>query len=338
MVQCDRYWLLTWTMYGNWLPGDERGFVSSVSDGHSGKTIHNIPGTPYDANWNHLNLAMCQQLKCPPIRLDVSQAEARLANAKASEQQSVGDLSIARAAFVRAVGMPAPENPLMPVVPKNIPKSLEEASKLAREASPILNAAKHREKAFESDVDVRVGGILPDVSVQGSMLRSEGGSVFANKYNTDAITLNVSIPLYQSGAEWSRLREARNVASQARFNTLDTTLAVEQDVTSAWQNYVTTESVITSTEAAAKASAMALEGVRQENEFGVRTVLDVLDAEQEDMNTKVNLVRATRNHKIQAYRLLASIGKLTAGELTLPVKIYDPKEHHDSVKYQLLGW
>ncbi len=271
-------------------------------------------------------------------KTDVSQAEARLANSKAAEQQALGDLSIARASYLRAVGMPSPETPTMPSVPSSLPKSLEEASKLAREASPTINAAKHREKAFENDVDARVGGLLPDVSLQGNMLRSKGGSAFANKYDADGITLNVSIPLYQSGAEWSRVREARNIASQARFNTLDTTLAVEQDVTSAWQNYVTADSVITSTEAAAKASALALEGVRQENEFGVRTVLDVLDAEQEDMNIKVNLVRATRNQKIQAYRLLASVGKLTAGELMLPVKIYDPKDNYDSVKYQLLGW
>lgn len=271
-------------------------------------------------------------------KTDVSQAEARLASAKASEQQALGDLSIARANFLRAVGSPPPPHPAMPEIPSALPKSMAEASKLARAANPILTAAKHREKAFESDIDARVGSLLPDVSLQGTMSRSEGASSFVNKYDSDALTLNVSIPLYQSGAEWSRLREARNVAAQARFNTLDTTLAVEQDVTSAWQNYVTAASIIRSTEAAAKASGMALEGVRQENEFGVRTVLDVLDAEQENMNAKVNLIRATRTHKIQAYRLLASVGKLTAEGLTLPVKIYDPTEHYDSVKYQLLGW
>ncbi|MDX2073633.1 MAG: TolC family outer membrane protein [Alphaproteobacteria bacterium] len=270
-------------------------------------------------------------------RTDVSQSEARLANAKAAEQQSIGDLAIARANFLRAVGMPAPEHPVMPAVPGSLPKTLKEASALARNASPVLEAAKHREQAFENDIDVRIGSILPDISLQGTVRRNEGGNAFVNKYSNDALTLNVSIPLYQSGSEWAQLRAAHNMANQARFNTLDTTLAVEQDVTSAWQNYVTAESVITSTEAAEKAAGLALEGVRQESDFGVRTVLDVLDAEQEFMNTKVNLVRATRNHKIQAYRLLASVGKLTAEALTLPVKVYNPAEHYDDVKYQLLG-
>lgn len=269
---------------------------------------------------------------------DVSQADARLANAKANEQQALGDLSIARADFVRAVGYPAPETVETIGVPPNLPERLDQAAEMARAASPILEAAKHREKAFQHDIAVQTGSVLPDVSLQASMRRSEGGNAFITRNASDALTLNVVVPLYQGGGEWSRIRAARNTAKLAQFNTMDTYLAVEQDVTSAWQNYVTAGSVIASTEAAVKASSLALEGVRQESDYGVRTVLDVLDAEQEFMNTKVNFVRATRAHKIQAYRLLASIGKLTASELMLPVKIYDPQDNYNDVKYQLLGW
>ena len=269
-------------------------------------------------------------------RTDVAQAEARLATAKASEQQALGEVAIARASFVRAVGYAADEEIAMPEVPAGLPADMQAAAELARAASPVIDAARHREKAFASDVNIRAGAILPDVSVRGTMNRSEGG--FANQYDNDTLTLNVSIPLYQGGGEWARLRAARNDANQARYVTQDTLLAVEQDVASAWQNYTTAASVITATETAAEASGLALEGVRAEQEYGVRTVLDVLDAEQEYMNTKVNLVRAMRNHKIQAYRLLASVGKLTAGELALPIEHYDPKQNYDAVKYQLLGW
>ncbi len=71
----DRYWLLTWTMYGNWLPGDPRGFVSSVRNGKGGRVTHNIPGTPYDEDWELLNVSMLQSLKQPPIRLARDQAD-----------------------------------------------------------------------------------------------------------------------------------------------------------------------------------------------------------------------------------------------------------------------
>ena len=271
-------------------------------------------------------------------KTDVAQAESRLATAIAAEQQALGDVSIARASYVRAVGVEPGDNVTMPVIPTGLPKDIAEANQLAQLANPIILAAKQREKAFASDVGVQAGGILPSVSVQGTARRSEGGNAFINRYENDAIKLNVTIPLYQSGAEWSRLRAARNSAQQAKYNTLDSALAVQQDVTSAWQNYVTAESIIISTEKAEKASALALEGVRQENEFGVRTMLDVLNAEQEYLDTKVNLVRATRVHKIEAYRLLASVGKLTAVDLGLDVKAYDTKENYNNAKYQLLGW
>jgi REP element-mobilizing transposase RayT len=74
----DRHWLLTWTMYGNWLPDDPRGFVSRVNDGAGGKAIHNIPGTPYDEDWELLDAAMLRSLKQPPIHINRKEAEAVL--------------------------------------------------------------------------------------------------------------------------------------------------------------------------------------------------------------------------------------------------------------------
>ncbi len=71
----DRHWLLTWTTYGTWLPGDERGFVSEVNDGKGGRVIHNLPGTPYDAGWDRLAFDSRERLACQPIYLVSEQAE-----------------------------------------------------------------------------------------------------------------------------------------------------------------------------------------------------------------------------------------------------------------------
>ncbi len=252
-------------------------------------------------------------------KTDVAQAEARLARAIAEERKAAGDFAVARAQFVRAVGYEAPEKLSMPLLPSALPKTLDEASSAAELASPVIIAAQHREKAFENDVKSRIGEFLPRLSLQGKMSRSEGNSPFTNSYDNDSLTLNLKIPLYQSGAEWSRLREARSLADKAHFDNLDLALAVEQNVASAWYNYLSAQSVISSSEAEVAASEIALNGVRSEHEFGVRTVLDVLDAEQEFMNAQITLINAQRNHKIQAYRLLASVGKLTINELSIPV-------------------
>ena len=71
----DRFWLLTWTTYGTWLPGDKRGFVSEVNDGQGGRVIHNIPQAPYDADWEHLAHDARNRLKCAPILLMSQQAQ-----------------------------------------------------------------------------------------------------------------------------------------------------------------------------------------------------------------------------------------------------------------------
>jgi REP element-mobilizing transposase RayT len=75
----DRYWLLTWTTYGTWLPGDKRGFVSPIRTGAGPERRHNQPGTPYDADMPGLQKAARRQLKCPPIYLSEFHAERLLA-------------------------------------------------------------------------------------------------------------------------------------------------------------------------------------------------------------------------------------------------------------------
>lgn len=269
---------------------------------------------------------------------DVSQSKSRLALAQADEKQALGDLEATRATFKRAIGYDAVDKILMPGVPTGIPKNLAETIELAQSNNPALITAHYNEEAADDDVYVRGSTLLPTVNLQGTMSRADGNSLSPlNKINEDALVVNVSIPLYQSGAEWSRLREARNIASQAKFNKLDTNLSVVENANISWESYNTSKAVIVSNKAAVEAAETALNGVRKENEYGVRTILDVLNAEQETFSAKVNLVKADRAEKIQAYRLLAAVGRLTGKELKLKAKVEDPKEHYDSVKYQFLG-
>ena len=74
----DRYWLLTWTTYGTWLPGDARGFVSPVRDDSGQSVIHNVFGTEYDHDLPALAQHAREALKSPPIYLTREQAQAVL--------------------------------------------------------------------------------------------------------------------------------------------------------------------------------------------------------------------------------------------------------------------
>lgn len=272
-------------------------------------------------------------------KTDVAQAQARLAQARADERQALGNLETAVASFKRLIGYDTPESLELPFLPAALPSELAEAIQLAKKAHPTLENAKSLEKAANSDVDARIGGLLPDVNIKALNSHTEGGSTSGVRvFDNNEITLNVTIPIYQGGAEWSRVRQAKSQAQQAKFNALDAHDAVVENVTRAWQEYNTAQSVINSNEEAMRAAELALEGVKRENEYGERTVLDVLNAEQELFSAKVNLVKAQAEEKRGAYRLLSAVGKLTAKDLSLPVEPYDPTEHYDNVKYQLIGF
>jgi REP element-mobilizing transposase RayT len=74
-----RAWLLTWTTYGTWLPGDVRGSVSRVREGQGPRQYHNAPGSPYDGPMSGLHTGAEAALKGRPILLNSIQAEYVLA-------------------------------------------------------------------------------------------------------------------------------------------------------------------------------------------------------------------------------------------------------------------
>ena len=112
---------------------------------------------------------------------------------------------------------------------------------------------------------------------------------------------------------------------------------VEAAITAAWEATQTSDATIRSIQRQVDAAAFAVEGVRQEALVGARTVLDVLDAEQELFAAEVDLVRAERERVLAAYRLRAAFGRLTAGDLELEVAQYDPETHYRDVKGRWFG-
>ncbi len=272
-------------------------------------------------------------------RTDEAQAQARLAMTQAELRQAEANLKSARAAYIEAVGiepLSLSSSATLPSLPATLQAALDQAATM----NPDLARAKFTENSARYRVHSRVGDLLPNVALQGSMDRTKGNRFLGgtSSYDSDAITVNVAIPLYQSGAEYARLRAARNTEQQAHYTTLQVRNAMVQSVTSAFENYQASLLVIESTKESVRASDVALTGVRKENDYGVRTILDVLNAEQEAFASKVNLVRAQRDNMIRAYALLASMGELTAERLALPVELYDKKAHYKNTWWKPVGF
>ncbi|MBY0406955.1 MAG: TolC family outer membrane protein, partial [Rickettsiales bacterium] len=271
-------------------------------------------------------------------RTDLAQAQSRLASAQANERTALGQLDVDRATFRRVIGFDAPSLLALPPEPADMPTTLEEARREAESNEPTLKAALQLQKASESDVGAFKGALLPSanfVAARREVDNTVGGS---QAISNDSFIFNVTVPLYQSGAEWSRVRQARDLAQRASYVARDTQNAVVQAVTQAWENYVMAKAVITSNEDAVRAAKTAVKSIQQENKFGTRTILDVLNTQQDMVNAQVNLVNARVSERQAAYRLLAAMGHLTAESLGLPVDINDPDQHYDRVKYKLIGF
>lgn len=272
-------------------------------------------------------------------RTDVAQSESRFSNAKASVISAEGQLISALAGFQRIVGY-KPDTALdVPQSYPAIPASLEEALAIAKNANPSLLSALHAEKSARYDVNANIGTLLPQVALVGTASRSNSsGTNGSSDFDQDAVLLNVSIPLYQAGADYSRVREAKARERQRREESTNSLVNVTETTTRAWEQLETSIATIATREQQIEAARTALDGVKQEQEYGARTVLDVLDAEQELFVARTNLVRAQRDRIVSVYNLVNTLGQLTPENLRIGVNSYDPQVNLDDVKWQLIGF
>jgi len=270
-------------------------------------------------------------------RTDVHQAEARRAQAKADRIQSEGDLEASRAAYVNVVGEAAPADVKAPELPTDLPGSKEEALKQAAVKNPGVISAEFARLASLDNADEVWGELLPEVELSAGYSHALEGSAEQGHIDTAEVALTVSVPIYQQGGVYSRLREARQDAAELAF-TIDEQRRVSVETASrAWEALQTAQARVVAFTTQIEANVVALEGVQREASVGSRTILDVLDAEQELLDARVFHVRAQRDELVAMYELKSAVGTLTARDLALPVTLYDPREHYREVRDKWFG-
>lgn len=271
-------------------------------------------------------------------RTDVSQSQARLSRARSDAIQASGNVTIAEAAFERLIGSQPAKSIAYPDSFPDIPATLDEAVDIAQKSNPRIIAADFTEEAADDAVSVTKARLLPDVTLRGAVSRAEGSGFTGVNFDTDSLLLNVNVPLYQGGAQYSRVREAKTEKSRRRYELMETRNEVRQQTIQAWESYQTSNAVIDAQKDAITAAEVALDGVKQEQLYGSRTVLDVLDAEQELFVARINLMRSERNRMVSWYGLLAVLGQLSPENLGLEVVQYDQEETIDDIKHQFIGF
>lgn len=268
-------------------------------------------------------------------RTDVAQAEARLADAVSEKVAADGDLQISIAQYEQVVGSrPGQLSTTFPRV--DTAATLEEA--LARsDKNPDLLAAEWAVQIADADVRVAEAELLPSVDLSASYDYLTEPSQFNNFQRGGQVTATVTVPLYQSGAEYSVVRQNKQILVQTRRDLQDQRRATIEFTNRAWESLQTANAVARSTQESVRANQIALEGVQTEALVGARTVLDVLDAENELFLAEVDLVDARATEVVALFALQSAMGELTAQALSLDVEIYDPAIYYDEVRNKWIG-
>ncbi len=269
-------------------------------------------------------------------RTDVAQAESRLSSAKADRIQSEGDLVRSRARFLQVVGE-MPGTLKQTGILGGLPASEKDAIELARAENPDVVAARFTVDSSKSAIKSAEGELLPTLDLVGELNRNDQSSSTSSRTETASVTAQLVVPLYQAGAVSSRIRRAKQVWGQRRQQLDVASWSATQSATDAWKTLETAQAQIAAFSAAVRAGEIALEGVRQEAQVGSRTVLDVLDAEQELLNARVSLVRAQRDAVVASVDLRRAVGTLQAGSLNLKVEQYDPEANYRAVRDKWFG-
>ncbi|MFN7158024.1 MAG: TolC family outer membrane protein [Erythrobacter cryptus] len=277
---------------------------------------------------------------------DVAQSRARLAVAEGDFKQAEANLIAARETYIRLVGRPASALEAPPPLP-GLPDTLEEAIAAALANNPNLEAARLRAEAAGFDTKVAGAGRLPTLGVfvngqYSDFFGTLGGPVaaqFVQRETTANAGVRLTIPLFQGGLPAARQRQAGARESAALEDVIAAERQVIAETRSTFANWQAANQVIKSAQAAVEAAELSLEGVRAENSIGNRTVLDVLNAEQELLQARVQLVTARRNAYVAGFSLLALMGRAEARDLNLDGGVlYDPEVNARRVSSKLWDW
>lgn len=279
-------------------------------------------------------------------RTDVAQAEARLSTARANLDSAQAELAAAEENYLRLVGdwpqdlEPPPPLPELPATP-------DAAEDVAIVNNPDLIAAQQNAEAARRDIAAARGARLPrlEAFARGNYtnyldtLGGPLGNQFVQEETTATVGVRATLPIYQGGQPAARVRQTQALRTQAMETVIATERAVVADVRAAFSRYRATLQVIDATQTAVEANELALEGVRAENSVGLRTILDILNAEQELLNSQVDLVTARRNAYVAGFNLLASMGQAEAQDLGLDGgALYDPNVNYERVDDQFFDW
>jgi outer membrane protein len=243
-------------------------------------------------------------------RTDVAQAQARRAGAVAALDLARANLKTSRATFERVVGHP-PSGLVETKPSSQVPKTLNASVEIGARESPAVVAALYREQAARFNVDLIRGERLPTVQLEANYGKRFDSAASIDEVETTTVTGRVTVPFYTGGEVEARIRQAKHTHVQRLQEIEQARTEVQAQVVTAWSQLQAAQAAVESDQ---------------------RTLLDVLNAEQELLNSEVTLATDRRNLVVASYAVLATIGRMNAQELGVAALVYDPEQHYQEVR------
>jgi outer membrane protein len=265
-------------------------------------------------------------------RTDVAQAESRLAASRSQASLAEANLRTSIAQYRQVVGVEprqlAPGRPLDRLLPRNVNSALN----VAFAEHPAIKAALHGVDVAEIQVRIEQGALAPQLGVNGNVAQRYDNQTTGDRTLSASVVAQLVVPIYDGGQAYASTRQAKETVSQRRLEADSIRDQVRAAVISSWGQLEAARAQISAAQAQVDAAETALNGVREEARVGQRTTLDVLNAQQELLNARVNLITAQRDRVVGSYLVVQSMGRLNSRALGLAVNHYSPKIHYDQVK------
>jgi len=214
---------------------------------------------------------------------------------------------------------------------------VNEALKIALGEHPAIKAAQHAVDAAEFQVKIAQGALAPQVGVRATVTQRYDVRGANDEQLAASAVASLTVPIYEGGQAYAATRQAKEQVGQAQLQADWVRDQVRAAVLSSWGALEAARAQIEAAQAQIDAAETALSGVREEARVGQRTTLDVLNAQQELLTARVNLIQAQRDRVVGSYSLVQAMGRLNSRALGLAVNHYNPKIHYDQVKDLWIG-
>ena len=267
-------------------------------------------------------------------RTDLAQSESSLAAGRSSLHAAEANYTTSKSAYVQVIGAEPGKLANASPVDRFFPRALRSALDLAASQNPAITTAMYNVDAAVEQVKVEESALYPTLSLNGNFQKSYGSqSQLSNLESlSGSVVGQLTVPIYQGGAEYANIRQAKETLGQRRLDLDTARLSVQQNVTQSWGQLEAAKAQIDANIAQVTSAEIALNGVREEARVGQRTTLDVLNAQQALVQARTALVTAQRDRIVASYTVLAAVGSLSPQVLGLHVEAYDPTVHYQQVR------